>query len=156
MLGKRPEGPKATLFDVCDVVDHVVSTLGTIDACSRSIDPDGGRSHKVSDTITDNVANAGVATDGRPIRMCDVDLCWVSVILSRNAVTEETGVAVGALNHPANDAVRLTDRLVPHSVVLESGQVILGDSFARPVPVRAGDTFHYDYGPPGGIACHFV
>ena len=156
VLGKRLEGPEVTLFDVYDAVDHVIPALEIIDARSQSIDPDSGRPRKVFDTIADNAANAGVVTGGRPIRMRDVDLRWVSAIFSRNAVIEETGVAAGVLNHPANGVVWLANKLAPHGVALEPGQVILGGSFTRPVPARPGDTFHCDYGPLGSIACHFV
>jgi 2-oxo-hept-3-ene-1,7-dioate hydratase len=156
VLGKRLEGPEVTLFDVYDAVDHVIPALEIIDARSQSIDPDSGRPRKVFDTIADNAANAGVVMGGRPIRMRDVDLRWVSAIFSRNAVIEETGVAAGVLNHPANGVVWLANKLAPHGVALEPGQVILGGSFTRPVPARPGDTFHCDYGPLGSIACHFV
>ena len=156
VLGKRLEGPEVTLFDVYDAVDHVIPALEIIDARSQSIDPDSGRPRKVFDTIADNAANAGVVMGGRPIRMRDVDLRWVGAILSRNAVIEETGVAAGVLNHPANGVVWLANKLAPHGVALEPGQIILGGSFTRPVPARPGDTFHCDYGPLGSIACHFV
>ena len=53
------------------------------------------------DTISDNAANAGIILGGRPIKPQEVDLRWVSALLYKNAVIEETGVAAGVLNHPA-------------------------------------------------------
>ncbi|GEM_PF-7061362 len=100
VLGKRLEGPEATLFDVYDAVDHVIPALEIIDARSQSIDPESGRPRRVFDTIADNAANAGVVMGGRPIRMRDVDLRWVGAILSRTAVIEETGVAAGGAQPP--------------------------------------------------------
>ena len=155
ILRQPLKGPGVTLFDVYDAVDYVVPALEIIDARSQSIDPQTLRPRKVFDTIADNAANAGVVLGGRPIRIGEVDLRWVSAIMSRNAVIEETGVAAGVLNHPANGVVWLANKLGALDVTLEAGEIILGGSFTRPTPARPGDTFHVDYGPLGSIACHF-
>lgn len=155
ILGKPLKGPNVTLFDVYDAVDYVVPALEIIDARSQSVDPESGRTRKVFDTISDNAANAGVVMGGRPARIGDFDWRWVSAIMSRNAVIEETGVAAGVLNHPVNGVVWLANKLAPYGVTLEAGQVILGGSFTRPVPARSGDTFTVDYGPMGVVSCYF-
>ncbi|MNT18810.1 2-oxopent-4-enoate hydratase [compost metagenome] len=93
---------------------------------------------------------------GRPVRVDALDLRRVGAILSRNAVIEETGLAAGVLNHPANGVVWLANRLAAHVVALEAGQVILSGSFTRPVYARRGDVFHADYGQLGSVACSFV
>jgi len=85
-----------------------------------------------------------------------VDLRWVGALLSRNAVIEETGLAAGVLNHPANGVVWLANKLGEHGVGLEAGQIILSGSFTRPVFAQAGDTFHVDYGSLGAVSCRFV
>ena len=108
------------------------------------------------DTISDNAANVGIVLGGRPIRPMDVDLRWVSALLYRNGVIEETGVAAGVLNHPANGIAWLAKKFAPHGMALEAGQIILAGSFTRPVKIAAGDTFHVDYGPLGNISCRFV
>ncbi|EEA5037992.1 2-oxo-hepta-3-ene-1,7-dioic acid hydratase, partial [Salmonella enterica subsp. enterica serovar Dublin] len=106
--------------------------------------------------ISDNAANAGVILGGRPIKPDELDLRWISALLYRNGVIEETGVAAGVLNHPANGVAWLANKLAPYDVQLEAGQIILGGSFTRPVPARKGDTFHVDYGNMGAISCRFV
>lgn len=156
ILGKPLSGPNCTLFDVYDAVEYVIPALEIIDARSQSIDPESKRPRKVFDTISDNAANAGVVMGGRPVRPFDVDLRWVSAIMSRNGVIEETGVAAGVLNHPANGVAWLANKLHPFGVRLEAGEVILGGSFTRPVVAQAGDTFHVDYGPLGTVGCHFA
>ncbi|GAA5235769.1 2-oxo-hepta-3-ene-1,7-dioic acid hydratase [Verticiella sediminum] len=156
VLGKPLRGPGVTLFDVYDAVDYVIPALEIIDARSQSVDPESGRPRKVFDTISDNAANAAVVMGGRPARIGEFDWRWVSAILSRNAVIEETGVAAGVLNHPANGVAWLANKLAPHDVTLQAGEIILGGSFTRPVPARAGDTFHCDYGPLGVVSCRFV
>jgi len=88
-------------------------------------------------------------------RPLDADLRWVAAVCYRNGVIEESGVAAAVLNHPANGVAWLANKFAPHGVSLAAGEVILGGSFTRPVPVRRGDTFHIDYGTFGCISCHF-
>lgn len=156
ILGKELKGPDITLFDVYQATDFVIPALEIIDARSQSIDPASGRPRKVFDTISDNAANAGVVMGGRPVKPSELDLRWVSALMYRNGVIEESGVAAAVLNHPANGVAWLANKLAPFDVSLKPGQVILGGSFTRPVPARAGDTFHVDYGPLGAISCRFV
>lgn len=156
ILGRPLSGPGATLFDVYDATEYVIPALEIIDARSQSIDPDSQRPRKVFDTIADNAANAGVVLGGRPIRPRELDLRWVAALMYRNGVIEESGVAAAVLNHPANGVAWLANKLSPFDVELKAGQVILAGSFTRPVPARAGDTFHVDYGPLGAISCRFV
>lgn len=156
ILAKPLKGPNCTIFDVYNATDYVVPALELIDARSQSIDPDSGRPRKVFDTISDNAANAGVILGGRPIKPDELDLRWVSAMMYRNGVIEETGVAAGVLNHPANGVAWLANKLAPYDVTLEPGQIILGGSFTRPVPARKGDTFHVDYGQLGSISVNFA
>jgi len=156
VLKDRLSGPNVTIFDVLSATDYVVPAIEIIDARCHRIDPETRRPRKVMDTISDNAANAGIVLGGRPMRPLDVDLRWVSALLYRNGAIEETGVAAGVLNHPANGTAWLARKFAAHDVALEPGQVVLAGSFTRPVPVTAGDTVHADYGPAGSIAIRFV
>jgi 2-oxo-hept-3-ene-1,7-dioate hydratase len=156
ILKSRLEGPNVTLFDVLTATDYVIPAVEIIDARCHRVDPDSKRPRKVMDTISDNAANAGIIMGGRPMRPLDSDLRWAAALLHRNGVIEETGVAAGVLNHPANGISWLARKYAPHGVALEPGQIVLAGSFTRPVPARSGDTFHCDYGPFGSIAFRFV
>jgi 2-oxo-hept-3-ene-1,7-dioate hydratase len=156
ILKDRLEGENVSMLDVLSATDYVIPALELIDARSQRIDPESKRPRKVMDTIADNAANAGIIMGGRPVKPLDLDLRWISALLYRNGVIEETGVAAGVLNHPANGIAWLAKRLAPHGVALEAGQIILAGSFTRPVSAKAGDTFHVDYGPLGNITCRFV
>ncbi len=156
VLAKPLSGPNCTLFDVYNATDYVIPALELIDARCHQIDPDTQRPRKVFDTISDNAANGGVIMGGRPIRPDELDLRWVNALLYRNGVIEESGVAAAVLNHPANGVAWLANKLAPHGVQLEAGQIILSGSFTRPVAARKGDTFHVDYGVLGSISCRFV
>jgi 2-oxo-hept-3-ene-1,7-dioate hydratase len=155
VLKQRIEGPDCTIFDVLNATDYVVPAIEILDARIERIDGETGATRKVVDTIADNAANCGIIIGGRPFRPSDTDLRWISVILSRNGQVEETGVAAGVLNNPANGIVWLANKLASHGVALEAGQVILSGSFVRPVDCRKGDTLSADYGPYGTVSCHF-
>jgi|ERR1035437_1526044 2-oxo-hept-3-ene-1,7-dioate hydratase len=156
ILKHRLEGENVSMLDVLSATDYVIPALELIDARSQRIDPDSKRPRKVMDTISDNAANAGIIMGGRPIKPMDIDLRWVAALLYRNGVIEETGVAAGVLNHPANGISWLAKRFAPHGIALEPGQIILAGSFTRPVAASRGDTFHVDYGPLGNITCRFI
>ncbi|WP_322994809.1 2-oxo-hept-4-ene-1,7-dioate hydratase [Castellaniella sp.] len=149
-------GADVTLFDVLDATDYIMPAVEIIDARCHRVDPDSGRPRLVMDTISDNAADAGIVLGGRPIRPMDIDLRWASALMSRNGVIEETGVAAGVLNHPANGIVWLARKLAPHGAGLKAGQLILAGSFTRPVAIRPGDTFHVDYGPLGSISNRYI
>ena len=149
-------GPGCTIFDVLSATDYIVPAIEIIDARIEQVDKASGVTRKVFDTISDNAANAGIVLGGRPIRPMDVDLRWVSALLYRNGVIEDSGVAAAVLNHPANGPAWLANKLTPYGEYLEAGEIILGGSFTAPVPARPGDSFHVDYGPLGAISVRFA
>jgi 2-oxo-hept-3-ene-1,7-dioate hydratase len=156
ILKDRLSGPDCSIFDVLKATDYVIPAIEIIDARIQQIDPETKRTRKVFDTISDNAANAGVVMGGRPVKPDQVDLRWVAAILYRNGVIEESGVAAAVLNNPVNGPAWLANKLHAYDVSLEPGEIILGGSFTAPVPARAGDTFHIDYGPLGSISCRFA
>ncbi len=155
ILGRRLQGPGVTIFDVLAATDWVVPALEIIDARIHQVDPQTKATRRVVDTISDNAANAGIVMGGRPGRPDAVDLRWVAALLTQNGAIEETGVAAGVLNHPANGIAWLANRLGPLGTALEPGQTVLAGSFTRPVYVKAHDVLHVDYGALGTISCRF-
>jgi 2-oxo-hept-3-ene-1,7-dioate hydratase len=156
ILGKPLNGPGCTIFDVFDAVEYVTPAIEIIDARIHQVDPVGKVTRKVTDTISDNAAGAGLLLGGRPFKPLDGDMRWISALLHRNGVIEESGVAAAVLNHPANGVAWLANKLAPYGETLKAGEVILGGSFTRPVYAHAGDTFHADYGAYGSISWQFV
>ena len=149
-------GPGVTIFDVLSATDYVVPAIEIIDARIEQFDRNTKAMRRVFDTISDNAANAGILTGGRPVKPDAIDLRWVSALLYKNGVIEESGVAAAVLNHPANGVAWLANKLAPWGEHLEAGEVVLAGSFTRPVNAVAGDHFHADYGPLGSIAFSFV
>ena len=149
-------GPNCTLYDVLNATDYVTPAIEIIDARIERIDSASGATRKVFDTISDNAANAGIVLGGRPVKPDAIDLRWVSALLYRNGVIEESGVAAAVLNHPANGPAWLANKLAIAGEALEAGQIVLGGSFTAPVFARSGDSFHADYGPLGCISVRFT
>lgn len=142
-------GPGATILDVIAATEYVVPALEVLD--SRIELP--GRT--IVDTIADNAAMGVMVMGGTPVRIEDVDLPWISAVLYKNHVVEETGVAAGVLGHPGAGVYWLANKIAAHGDILKAGQIILAGSFTRPVPVDRGDTVFADYGPLGTITCRF-
>jgi 2-oxo-hept-3-ene-1,7-dioate hydratase len=150
------KGPDCTIFDVLRATDYVTPAIEIIDARIERIDKASGVTRKVFDTISDNAASAGIVLGGRPVKPDAVDLRWISALLYRNGVIEESGVAAAVLNHPATGVAWLANKLAQHGDRLEAGEVVLAGSFTRPMWVHRGDTVLADYGPMGTISCRFI
>lgn len=156
VLGRAVEGPGTTLFDVLAATDWVTPAVEIIDARIEQFDRETKAPRKVTDTISDFAANAGIVLGGRPVRPTDVDLRWIGALLHRNGVIEETGLAAGVLGHPAQGIAWLADKIAPYGERLNAGDVVLAGSFTRPVAAARGDGFHVDYGPLGSVAFRFA
>jgi 2-oxo-hept-3-ene-1,7-dioate hydratase len=156
VMNKRLSGPDCTLFDVLNATDFVVPALEILDTRIERVDPQTKATRKIFDTVADNAANAGIVLGGRPIRPLDADLRWIGALCFRNGQLEETGLAAGVFNHPANGIARLANKIAPLGLALEPGQVVLAGSFIRPIETRKGDTIQADYGPCGSVSCYFT
>ena len=155
VLAKPLAGPDCSLFDVLAATEYVVPAVEIIDARIHQVDPETKVTRKVTDTISDNAASAGIILGGRPFRPTEGDMRWVAAVCYRNAQIEVSGVAAAVLNHPANGVAWLANKLALHGEALAAGEVVLGGSFVSPVAARKGDTFHVEFGSQGSISCHF-
>ena len=149
-------GPNLSVDDVLDATSYVTPAVELIAARSYRRAPETNRTRTVFDTVADNAADAGIIMGGSRIAPRDVDLRWVSALAYRNKVIEETGVAAGVLGHPALGIVWLAERYHTQGLRLEAGQFILAGSFTRPIDIRAGDHFTFDYGEFGSFDLTFT
>lgn len=156
VMKTRLGGAGCTMFDVLNATDFVVPALEILDTRIERVDPQTKATRKIFDTIADNAANAGIVLGGRPMRPLETDLRWVGAMCHRNGQLEETGLAAGVLNHPATSVAWLVNKIAPHGLALEAGQVVLAGSFIRPIEARSGDTIQADYGPWGTVSCYFA
>jgi 2-oxo-hept-3-ene-1,7-dioate hydratase len=156
VMAKRLAGPNCSMFDVLNATDFVVPALEILDTRIERVDPKSKATRKIFDTIADNAANAGIVLGGRPIKPLEADLRWIGALCFKNGQLEETGLAAGVLNHPATAVAWLANKIAPHGLALEAGQVVLAGSFIRPIEARKGDTIQADYGTYGSVSCYFA
>ncbi|GAA1819660.1 2-oxo-hept-4-ene-1,7-dioate hydratase [Agromyces neolithicus] len=149
VLSKPLEGPHVTVFDVLDATAYVVPALEILNS---HIELQG---RTIVDTISDNAAMGAMVVGGRPVKVDEVDLRWVSALLYRNQTIEESGVAAAVLGHPAMGVAWLANKLAQHGQSLGEGEMILAGSFTRPMWVERGDTVHADYAQLGAVTCRF-
>ena len=151
VLADDLSGAGLSVDDVLDATDHVTAAVELIASRTPRTDPATGRTRTVVDTIADNAADAGIVTGGSPVGPRDADLRWVGALAYRNGTVEETGLAAGVLDHPANGIVWLARRYADQGLALRAGDVILSGSFTRPMAVAPGDEFRFDFGPLGAF-----
>ncbi|GAB2893306.1 2-oxo-hept-4-ene-1,7-dioate hydratase [Neomicrococcus lactis] len=150
VLNEELAGPNVNLYDVLRATEYVVPALEIL---SSRIEMQG---RTIVDTISDNAAMGAMVVGGRPVKVDEVDLRWVSALLYRNETIEESGVAAAVLNHPASGVVWLANKLAQHGDSLKAGEIVLAGSFTRPMWVYPGDTVHADYRELGSVTCRFV
>ena len=148
ILNKTLKGPGVTLFDVLDATRYVQPALEIVDGRTKY-------PRKIVDNIADNAASAGIILGGRAVKPVELDLRWVSCLLYRNAVIEESGVSAAVMGHPAKGVQWLANKLGELGTSLEANSIVLAGSFTRTVAVGDGDTIHADFGPLGAISVHF-
>lgn len=156
VLKHELKGPGVTLFDVLRATEYVTPALEIIDARIEQHDRDTGKPRKVTDTISDFAANAGIVLGGSPMPPDALDIRRVGAALFRNGTIEETGLAIGVLGHPATGIVWLANKIAAYDEQLYAGDVVLAGSFTRPVEAERGDTIHADYGELGSVSFRFV
>ena len=147
VLAEPLTGPDVTIFDVLRATDYVVPALELL---SSRVEMPG---RTIVDTISDNAAFGGLIYGGIPMKVDQTDLRWVSALLYRNEVIEESGVAAAVLNHPATGVAWLANKLAQHGDRIEAGEIVLAGSFTRPMWVEKGDTVLADYREMGTITC---
>lgn len=155
ILKKDLSGPDVTLFDVLNATDYVIPALELIAARSFRVDPETGYKRTIRDTISDNAANGGIIMGGLPMKPDGIDLRWVSALLYKNGIIEDSGVAAAVLNHPAKGIAWLAKKYANFGLSLKAGEIILAGSFTSPIKVKSGDTIHADFREMGSISCFF-
>lgn len=155
VLAQDLDGAGLTVNDVLDATEYITPAVELIAARSFRRDPATEVARTVVDTVSDNAADAGIVAGGHRVGPRETDLRWISALAYRNDIVEETGVAAGVLDHPARGIVWLAQRYHEQGLRLEAGQSILSGSFTRPIDVRSGDSFRFDYGELGSFGLNF-
>lgn len=148
-------GADCTREDVLAATDYVTPSLEILDTRVLRADPETGKARVITDTISDNAANAGVVLGAERHAPGAVDLRWTGAIVSRDGVVEETGLGAGVLNDPVTSVLWLARRMAVYGQQIEAGDIVLSGSFIRPVEAPAGSRFAADFGPFGSVHITF-
>ena len=149
-------GAHITAEDVIAATDYVTPSLEILDTRILRADPATGKTRIITDTISDNAANAGIVLGDEKHAIDAQDLRRVGAIVSKNGEVEETGLGAGVLNDPVQGIVWLARRMDQYGQRIEAGQVILSGSFIRPVEAPSGAVIEADFGPFGGVSIAFA
>ena len=149
------KGEDVTRQDVIAATGHVAPSLEILDTRILRADPATGKARIITDTVSDNAANAGIVLGNERHAVDRFDLRWTGAILKRDGVVEETGLGAGVLDDPVTGIVWLVKRLARYGGGLASGDIVLSGSFIRPVEAPPGSSFDADFGEFGSVSLRF-
>ncbi|MBB3994996.1 2-oxo-hept-3-ene-1,7-dioate hydratase [Sulfitobacter undariae] len=155
VMGADIAGAGHSRADVIAATDHVAPCLEILDTRILRADPVTGNARIITDTISDNAANAGIVMGDTTHAPNACDLRWAGAIVSRNGVVEETGLGAGVLNDPVTGIIWLLDRLAQFGKGLEAGEIVLSGSFIRPIEAPCNSVFAADFGAFGRVDLTF-
>ncbi|MBX2825557.1 MAG: 2-oxo-hepta-3-ene-1,7-dioic acid hydratase [Gammaproteobacteria bacterium] len=148
-------GKDVTRDDVVKATDYVTPAIEILDTRIQRADPATGKTRIITDTISDNAANAGIVMGEEKHLIEAQDLRWVGALAFCNNEIEETGLGAGVLNDPVESVVWLARRMAQYGQSIEPGHVILSGSFIRPVECPSGTHIYTDFGSFGSVEVHF-
>ena len=155
LMARDLSGPEASRDDVLQATAHVAPALEILDTRILRADPATGRARVITDTVSDNAANAGIVLGAGRHAVDAFDLRWVGAIVKRNGVVEETGLGAGVLDDPITGILWLVQRLAAYGQRLKAGDVVLSGSFVRAVEAPPGSRFQADFGAFGQVSISF-
>lgn len=149
-------GEDCTRADVLMATDHVAPSLEILDTRIQRVDAATGQARIITDTISDNAANAGIVLGAERHSIDTHDLRWTGAIVSRNDTVEETGLGAGVLNDPVTSVLWLARRMASYGQQIEAGDIVLSGSFIRPIECPSGSKITADFGPFGSVDISFA
>lgn len=148
-------GAECTRDDVLAATDYVAPSLEILDTRILRNDPTTGQARIITDTISDNAANAGVVLGDIRHAPDAIDLRWIPAIVTRDGIVEETGLGAGVLNDPVTSVLWLARRMADYGQTIDAGDIVLSGSFIRPIEAPSGSEFHADFGDFGYVTLSF-
>jgi 2-oxo-hept-3-ene-1,7-dioate hydratase len=155
LIARDLSGRDVSRSDIVAATAHVAPALEILDTRILRADPVTGKARIVTDTISDNAANAGIVLGPQRHAIDAHDLRWVGAIVKRNGVVEETGLGAGVLDDPVTGILWLVHRLAAYGQGLKAGDIVLSGSFVRAIEAPTGSRFEADFGAFGSVALSF-
>jgi 2-oxo-hept-3-ene-1,7-dioate hydratase len=149
-------GADCTRDDVLAATECVAPSLEILDTRILRADPATGQARIITDTISDNAANAGLVLGAERHAPDAHDLRWAGAIVSRDGTVEETGLGAGVLNDPVTSVLWLARRMATYGQQIEAGDIVLSGSFIRPIECPPGSVIHADFGGFGSADISFA
>lgn len=155
LMARDLSGAHVTRDDVLAATAHVAPALEILDTRVRRSDPATGKARIITDTISDNAANAGIVLGSQRHTVHSFDLRWVGAVVKRDGVVEETGLGAGVLDDPVTGILWLVQRLAQYGQGLAAGDIVLSGSFVRAIEAAPGSRFQADFGSFGSVFLSF-
>lgn len=155
LMARDLSGATVSHADVLAATGHVAPALEILDTRILRSDPATGKARIITDTVSDNAANAGIVLGAGRHRVDAHDLRWVGSIMKRNGVVEETGLGAGVLDDPVTGILWLVQRLAQYGQGLKAGDIVLSGSFVRAIEAPPGSRFEADFGAFGQVSINF-
>ncbi|NIZ60304.1 2-oxo-hepta-3-ene-1,7-dioic acid hydratase [Sedimentitalea sp. CY04] len=149
-------GADCTRADVLMATECVAPSLEILDTRIQRADAASGKARIITDTISDNAANAGVVLGVERHEVEAHDLRWAGAIVSRDGTVEETGLGAGVLNDPVTSVLWLARRMATYGQQIEAGDIVLSGSFIRPIECPPGSEISAEFGPFGSVNIAFA
>lgn len=148
-------GAQVTRAEVLAATAWVAPSLEILDTRILRADPATGQARIITDTVSDNAANAGIVLGAQRHAPGAFDLRRVGAILRRDGTVEETGLGAGVLDDPVTGILWLVHRLAAYGLGIAAGDILLSGSFIRPVEAPPGSRFDADFGDFGRVTLNF-
>jgi 2-oxo-hept-3-ene-1,7-dioate hydratase len=152
---KAPLSGDVTRDAVLAATDYVTPSLEILDTRIERRDEATGRTRIITDTVSDNAANAGIVTGAERHAPDAQDLRWTGAILSMDDEVVATGLGAAVLNDPVTGIVWLARRMAQYGQRIEPGQVVLSGSFIAPIECPSGTRIDADFGAFGSVSIRF-
>ena len=152
---KAPLAGAETRADVIAATEAVAPSLEILDTRILRADPATGQARIITDTISDNAANAGIVLGAQRHAVDAFDLRWTGAIVRRDGVVEETGLGAGVLDDPVTSVLWLAQRMAQYGQRIEAGDIVLSGSFIRPLEAPPGARIEADFGGFGRVSVTF-
>lgn len=156
LMAQDLSGADVTREAVIAATAHVAPALEILDTRIQRADPATGRARIITDTVSDNAANAGIVLGAQRHAVGAHDLRWVGAVVKRDGVVEETGLGAGVLDDPVTGIVWLVRRLAAYGQGLKAGDIVLSGSFVRAIEAPPGSRFEADFGAFGQVRIAFA
>lgn len=153
---KAPLEGEVSHDDVFAATDYVCPSIEILDTRILRSDPATGKARIITDTVSDNAANAGIVLGAERHDPAATDLRWVGAIVKKNDEVVATGLGAAVLDDPVTGLVWLARRMSQYGQRIEAGQVVLSGSFIGPIECPPGTGIRADFGEFGRVDIDFA